>query len=124
MAAYMSDYALDALVEKIREATKLHICSALPATYAEASSDYMLGTKDTPTMGAVSDRTGGGRKTTVSAITDGAVNPGADTAAFWALVDHANSRLLAAGELTNDQLVVNGNTFTLAAFDVGVADAT
>lgn len=118
----IADYVLDAAVEKVREATRLFICSAEPTSYAEASSTYKLGTKTSPTMGAVGDRSGGGRKTTVSAITDGAVES-TNTATHWALCDHSNSRLLAVGPLSASQAVTNGNTFTLAAFDVGIPDA-
>jgi hypothetical protein len=122
---YLNDYCLDALVEKVREATRLFICSAEPTTYAEASSTFMVGYKNSPTMGAVSDRTGGGRKTTVSAVTDGVVNTGGggDSDMYWALADHANSRLLAVNAVTNDQVLIDGNTWTMAAFDVGVPDA-
>jgi hypothetical protein len=118
----IADYCLDGLVEKVREATRLFICSQEPVTYAEASSTYKLGTKTTPTMGAASDRTGGGRKTTVASFTDGAIEATA-TATHWALCDAANSRLLATGSLSASQAVTNGNTFSLAAFDVGVPDA-
>ncbi len=121
----IADYVLDAAVDAVREATRLFVCKLEPTTYAEASSTYMLGTKTSPTMGAASDRAGGGRKTTVSAITDGVVNPG-DTdepSEWWALADHVNSRLLAVGPITSGQILVNGNTFTLTAFDVGFPDA-
>jgi hypothetical protein len=119
---FIADYALDGLVEKVREATRLFITSQEATTWAQASSTYNLGTKTSPTMGAVSDRTGGGRKTTISAITDGTVNS-TGTATHWALADHANERLLATGSLTSSQSVTSGNTFSLTAFDVGVPDA-
>lgn len=121
----IADYCLDGLVEKIREATRVFICSAEPTTYAEASSTYMVGYKNSPTFGAASDRTGGGRKTTLAAITDGVVNTGGggDSDMYFALADHANSRLLVVGPLTNDQLLVDGNIWTLTAVDIGVPDA-
>lgn len=121
----IADYCLDGLVARVREATRLFICSADPTTYAEASSTYMVGYKNNPTMGAESDRAGGGRKTTISAVTDGVVNTGGggDSDMYWALADHNNSRLLATGALTNDQVLIDGNIWTLGAFEVGVPDA-
>lgn len=106
---------LDTLVEN------LYICSTLPTTFAEASSTYKLGTKATPTVSAPSDRTGGGRKVTVSAITDGTVSANG-TAGFYALTDDSASKLLAQGDLASTQVVTSGNTFTLTAFDVGIPD--
>ena len=72
-------------------------------------------------MGAPGDRTGGGRKVTVAQITDGTVT-GTGTATHYALVDVSNTRLLATGALTASQSVTSGNTFTLAAFDIGIPD--
>jgi len=106
---------LDTLVEN------LYICSSLPTTFTEATVTYKLGTKATPTVSAPADRTGGGRKVTVSAITDGAVTANG-TAGFYALTDDSLSKLLAANNLSATQVVTNGNTFTLTAFDIGIPD--
>ena len=106
---------LDTLVEN------LYICSTLPTTFTEASSTYKFGTKATPTVSAPSDRTGGGRKVTVSAITDGTVSADG-TAGFYALTDDSASKLLAQGDLSATQVVTSGNTFTLTAFDIGIPD--
>lgn len=103
------------------EVTHLYICSAEPTTHTEASSTLALGSKATPTVSAPGDRSGGGRKVTVSAITDGAVSA-TGTATHWALTDNTNSRLLATGALSASQAVTNGNPFTLTAFDIGVPD--
>lgn len=122
MADYLHDdvfdsglSVLDTLVEN------LYICYTQPTTFTEASSTYALGVKATPTIGAPSDRTGGGRKVTVSAITDGTVSADG-TAAFYGLTDDSTTKLLAAGHLSANQVVSNGNTFTLATFDVGIPD--
>ena len=121
--AYINDLAFDACINYIiTGANRLDICSTEPTTYAQATSTLTLGNKLTPSLGAVSDRTGGGRKTTVSAITGGNVT-GNGTAGFWALVDTGNSRLLATGALSVTQAVTSGNTFSLATFDIGVSDA-
>jgi hypothetical protein len=103
------------------EVNVLHICGTLPTTYTEATSTYSLGNKSSPTVSAPSDRTGGGRKVTVSAITDGAVTA-TGTAAFYALCDTSGSRMLAQGSLSASQAVTSGNTFTLGAFDIGIPD--
>ncbi len=106
---------LDTLVEN------LYICSTLPTTFTEASSTYKLGTKAAPTVSAPADRVGGGRKVTVSAITDGTVSA-SGTAGFYALTDDSASKLLAQGNLSATQVVTSGNTFTLTTFDVGFPD--
>ena len=64
---------------------------------------------------------GGGRKVTVAAISDGSIT-GTGTATHYAIVDSTNSRLLATAALTASQSVTNGNTFTLATFDIGIPD--
>lgn len=122
MADYLHDdvfdsglSVLDTLVEN------LYICSTLPTTFTEASSTYKLGTKASPTVSAPGDRTGGGRKVTVSAITDGTVSA-TGTAGFYALTDDSASKLLAQGDLSSTQAVTSGNTFTLTAFDIGIPD--
>lgn len=103
------------------EANELHICSDEPATYVEATSTYSLGEKASPTIAAPSDRTGGGREVEVAAINDGSVTD-TGTASHYAIVDTANSRLLAAGSLDTPQSVTNGNTFTLSSFTIGIPD--
>lgn len=97
----------------------LHICSAEPTTYAEASSTYTLGNKSAPSIGSPGDRTPNGRKVTVGAISDGAVT-GTNTATWFALVDTGTSRLLYARALASSQGVTSGNTFSLTAHDIGI----
>lgn len=100
------------------EADVLHICSSEPANYA-AVAGASLGTKSAVSIGAPGARAPSGRKVTVAAITDGAVSA-TGTATHYAIVDSVNSRLLATGALAASQAVTNGNTFTLAAFDIGI----
>lgn len=121
---FLHDTALDLLLsDVIANGESLHICSALPADYTEATATYSLGEKTSPTINAASDRGGGGREAIIDAITDGAVDV-TGTADFWAIVkDSATSRLLAAGDLSAPQGVTNGNTFTLTQFAIGVPDA-
>lgn len=102
------------------EGEQLDICSSEPATFADVAT-YTLGNKSGPTIGAPADRAGGGREVTVSAISDGSVT-GTGTAAYIAITDQTNSRLLAAGPLASGQSVTNGNTFTLTSFKIGIPD--
>lgn len=103
------------------EANRLDITSQEATTYAGATSTYTLGNKTSLAIGAPADRSGGGRDVTVTAITDGSVTA-TGTATHWAIVDTANSRLLATGALNASQAVTNGNTFTLASFKIGIPD--
>lgn len=122
MAAYLNDRVYDnGLTVLDTEASHLYITSAQAATYTEAITTYALGSKATPTVSAPGARAGGGREVTVSAITDGSVT-GNGTAGYYALVDSANTRLLAAGALSASQSVTSGNTFTLTSFKIGIPD--
>jgi len=119
--AYLHDDVLDlGLAELDVDATRLDICkTACPTTYTQATSTYTLGNKTSLNVGSPIARSPSGRKVVVPAITDGAVT-GTDTAAYWALSDPGTSRLLAAGSLSAPQGVTNGNTFTLASFEIGI----
>lgn len=102
----------------------LYICSALPATFAEASSTYKLATKAGPTITGPTDRaSGGGREVTVGAISDGTVNT-TGTGAYYALCDNSASKLLAAGDLASSQALTAGNPFTLTSFKIGIPAPT
>lgn len=103
------------------EANKILITSQEATTYTEANATYALGNSTSLSISAPSDRTGGGRKVTVSAITDGTVTSNG-TATHYAIVDTVNSRLLATSSLTASQVVTSGNTFSLSSFDIGIPD--
>lgn len=119
--AYLNDRVLDnGLTILDTEVTHLYICSQEPTSYTEATSTYDLGVKAAPSVGAPTDRTPNGRKVVVSAILDGTVTD-TGTATHYALVDANNSRLLATNTVTS-QVVTSGNTFTLAALDIGIPD--
>tara|TARA_R110000803_G_scaffold3886_3_gene13300 strand:+ start:3693 stop:4064 length:372 start_codon:yes stop_codon:yes gene_type:complete len=120
--AYLNDRVFDEGLSTLDlEANAVHVTSAEATTYTEATSTYTLGLSSSLSIAAPSDRTGGGRKVAVSAISDGTVT-GTGTVTHYALVDTANSRLLATAALTASQSVTNGNTFTLATFDIGIPD--
>jgi hypothetical protein len=125
MAAYLPDAALDAALATLTAGSKLTFNkTAQPTTYAEAIGSTMVAHKNTPTIGTVGDRTasGGGRKRTISAVTDG-VCDAAGTAGWWALVDTVGEALLAANALSATQVVAVGIPVTCTAFDIGVPDA-
>lgn len=103
------------------EANRIDITSQEVTTYAEATSTYTLGNSTTLSIGAPADRTGGGREVTAAAISDGSVT-GTGTATHYAIVDTANSRLLATGSLNASQSVTSGNTFSLGSFTIGIPD--
>ena len=84
------------------EANRIDITSQEVTTYAEATSTYTLGNSTTLSIGAPADRTGGGREVTAASISDGSVT-GTGTATHYAIVDTANSRLLATGSLNASQ---------------------
>lgn len=119
----LADYILDAALAKLdTEATDLYICSQEPTTFAEANTTYDLGVKSSLSIGAPANGTPNGRAVTVASFTDGSVTA-TGTATHWAIVDTANSRLLATGALAASQAVTSGNTFSLAAFTIRIPDA-
>ena len=120
--ATLSDRVFDnGLTVLDTEANRIDICSTEPATYAEATSTYTLGNSTSLSIGAPADRSGGGREVTVAAISDGSVTA-TGTAAYYAIVDTVNSRLLATGSLSASQSVTSGNTFTLSSVTIGIPD--
>jgi len=120
--AFLADYILDlALAELDTATTTLYITSQEATTYTEASATYDLGVKTSLSIGAPGDRGGGGRKVTVASFTDGTVGT-SGTASHWAITK-SGTTLMATGALSAPQAVTSGNTFSLAAFDVGIPDA-
>jgi hypothetical protein len=103
------------------EADAIHITSQEATSYTDATSTSSLGSSTSLSIGAPQDRAGGGREVVVAGITDGSVT-GTGTATNYAIVDTANSRLLATGSLTASQSVTSGNTFTLSSVAIGIPD--
>lgn len=103
------------------EANEIHITDSEAADFNDATSTSSLGNSASLSIGAPQDRSGGGREVIVAAITDGSVT-GSGTATHYAIVDSANSRLLATGSLTASQSVTSGNTFTLSSVAIGIPD--
>lgn len=120
--AFLNDRVFDEGLSVLDlEANVVHVTSAEATDYTEATSTYTLGLSTSLAIGAPADRTGGGRKVSVTAVSDGDIT-GTGTVTHYALVDTVNSRLLATAALTASQSVTNGNTFTLATFDIGIPD--
>jgi hypothetical protein len=117
--AYLNPRVLDfGLSILFLESTRVYICSAEPTTFAQATGSLALGNRADISIGAPADSTApAGRKVTVAAIIGGSVDA-TGTASHYAIVDNANSRLLAANSLQSAQAVTIGNSFSLAAFDV------
>lgn len=125
MAAHVENRVLDLGLNVLdTEATHLYICSSEPTTYTQATSTFALGSKNFGAGAVFGAPAAGGatnsRKVTSAAVTDGSVSTGGTTA-WVAVVDTANSRLLAVIALSASQVVTAGNTFTLAAFDIQLA---
>lgn len=122
MAAFLHDKVFDSGLNYLTtNGVRLDICTQQPATYAEATSTYTKGNKTSFVVGAAADRSGGGREVTTNAVTDGAVT-GDGTVTHWAITYPTGSELLATYQLSSSQVVTNGNTFTLAAFKIGIPD--
>ena len=120
--AFLSDRVFDnGLTVLDTEANRIDITSQQATSYAEATSTYRLGNSTSLSSGAPQDRAGGGREVVVAATTGGSVT-GTGTATHYAIVDTANSRLLATGSLSASQVVTSGNTFTLSSVAIGIPD--
>lgn len=100
--------------------TRIDICSSEPASYA-AVAGVSLGNKTGLNTGATQNGATNGRRVIVPAITDGTVT-GTGTATHWALTD-GSAILVATGALSSSQGVTSGNTFTLDAISITIADA-
>jgi hypothetical protein len=123
MPASLSDRVLDLGLNVLdTEADKIVLCSAEPTTFTEANSTFKLGEKTFTAgaaFGAPAAGSPNGRKVASTGITDGSVT-GTGTATKYGVLDAANSRLLADGDLAASQAVTSGNTFSLPTFDIRV----
>ena len=119
MAGFMNLNMLDSgLSYATTYGTRIDITSTEATTYTQATSTYTLGNKTGGSTGSPATRSPSGRKVTVASVSGGSVT-GTGTAAYWALTDNA-SILVATGALASSQSVTSGNTFSLAAFDLGI----
>ena len=124
MADILHDDIFDNGLNALLNAENLYICSSQPTTFTEAQSTYKLGTKASPSFTGPSDGgAGGGRAMQVDAITDGVVNSAGD-AAWFAITDDSESKLLVSGNLGATLAIALGSPWTLTAFDIQIPDPT
>lgn len=98
---------------------KLVLLKADPGLTWGDIATHKVGEKAGPSIGAIADRSGGGREREVAAITDGSVTV-TGTATHYALTDDSASKVLVSGALAAGQVVTQGNTFTCTAFRIGI----
>jgi hypothetical protein len=125
MAKTVNDVVLDGALNIIKNnATRITVCSTQPTTYTEAITTYKLAIKtitDTDFTGpADNDGSGAGRKITSNAHNAITVDANGD-AAFVALADSVNERLLYVTECTT-QTLTSGNTVNIPALAVRIQD--
>lgn len=119
MAKWANDSVLDALLDAVAAGTILTVCSAQPTTRTEAVTTYKLADV-TINSGDFSKANGdtNGRKTTIAAQADVPVDT-TGTATHIAVCDGSN--LLYVTTCTS-QVLTSGNTVTIPAWDIEVAD--
>ncbi len=122
--AFLNDLVLDnGLAITAGAARRLDLCAQIVTSYTEATVTHSLGHKTGLTVTAPEPRNPSGRKVVVPQVVSAAPGDvtGTGTVTHWALSDPANSRLLACAPLEDQQVVTNGNTWTLtAAIDIGL----
>ena len=126
MAKFLSDTVLDAALDVIATSDTLIICAGEPADYTDATTDsgsggHALG-EVTVTSGDFTKADGdtSGRKITCAQQTGVTIDV-TGTADHVALVDVGTTTLLAVTTITS-QSVTAGNTATINAFDLEIAD--
>lgn len=121
MAPNLQPYTLDnGLIVIETMATDIYLCSAEPTTYTAATVTFALANKTLGAgnvCGAPVNGSPNGREVTTTAVTGGNITA-SGTATNWAIVDTANSRLLAVGLLSPSIALVSGNQFVLPAFNI------
>jgi hypothetical protein len=124
MAKWQNDTVLDQALNYIKNnVTQECVCSAQPATYAEATSTYKLALKTGLTSGSFTGPADGdtnGRKITVNAQS-GITVDSSGSATHIALC--SGSVLLYVTTCTSQSLTA-ANTVTVPAWDVELADAS
>jgi hypothetical protein len=130
MPAMVEDLFLDSgLAAAKATISAITICANEPTTYAlattGASSTQFLGSFNFTANSAFTGPSAGaaptGRKLVSNTVTNGTILT-SGTAAWWAAIGTANSSLYAHGSLSASQPVTAGNTFTLGAFEIRIAN--
>ena len=131
MAKFAHDDNMDAMLNNIKtKATRLCVCSDQPTTFAEATTTYDGGaskynlaivTIDSDDFTGPADDTSG-RKLTVNEAASLTVDATA-SATHIALVDYDDEDVLYVTTCTS-QALTSGNTVTVPAWEISVADPT
>ena len=126
MAKSVTDAVLDAALDHVADAgDRLFVCSSEPTNYTEASSTYMLA-QHTMTEGdgggdyTIANGDTSGRKLTVSQQADISIT-NSGTAGHVCIADSVGTVLLIVTTCTS-QALTSGNTVTVPAFDMEIAD--
>lgn len=123
MAKSVHDDVLDGALNIIKNGgTQISVCSTQPTTYTHATSTYKLAIASNLTSGSYTGPTNGdtnGRKLTVNSALTLAVTSSA-TALHIAICD-VDDRLLYVTTCTSQSLT-SGNTVTIPAWDIEIAD--
>lgn len=123
MAKSVADAVLDAALQYLEDnATLLCVCSAQPTTYAEATSTYKLADVviDSADFTGPADGDSSGRKTRINEQAAVPVDSSGD-ATHIALCKSSGSVLLYVTTCTTQTLTA-GNTVTVPAWDIEIAD--
>lgn len=118
--AFLYQGALDASLDTLSGVDTLFVCAGEPTSLNEASNTLKIGIRINHEMGVPEDRVPNGRKSVSPAFLDGAVET-TGIATHWALCN--DSTLFATGALLDSQPLIALNSFSLAAFDIGIAEA-
>ena len=125
MGKMVADAILDAALSYISaNVDRISVCSSEPTTYGQATTTgtYKLAISSTPTFQAPANGDVSGRKLTVDSETSMAVDATGD-AQHVALCKSGTSTLLYVTTCTLQGLTL-GNTVTIPAWDIEIADPT
>jgi hypothetical protein len=124
MAKTVHNDVLDAALDLIKQnCTRISLCSAEPTTYAEGLTTYELAivTVDSSDF-TIGEGDVSGRKLAIGA--QASITPdNAGTATHVALLDVANTKLLAVTSMTSKVLATD-DLVDIATFDLEIADPT
>lgn len=123
MAKSVHDDVLDQSLSYVKtNGTRICVCSAQPTTYTEAITTYKLAIKTISSSDYTGPANGdsSGRKITVNQAATITVDS-TNTATHVALADSVNSKLLYVTTCTSQSLT-SGNTVTIPAWDIEIAD--
>lgn len=120
---YLFDYQMDYGLNAFTLADKIVVCSQRPTTYTEANATYKIGEKNFGVGNVVASgpvaASPNGRKITTAAVSGGTVTSNG-TPTHWGIIDTANSRLLAAGDMTGSEAVTTADGFSLEAMTINI----